>query len=118
MKLVPSRRWLCVAGAPALVGHDLVRLVANGERALAEVGLDRDDTGALAQPVREDLEAAAVLGDAWQVFGRGGGSVRVAVMEESSHGAVSIRHSRSTAPPAPALATGRIPGVTCRPWTS
>jgi hypothetical protein len=75
-----------------LVGRDERGPVAHGQRVVAEVRLDRDDARPLAQPVREDLEAAlAVPGDR-QVVGaserRGDGRAAAASAVVESPGGV------------------------------
>jgi hypothetical protein len=53
-----------------VVRRDERRLVANGERAVLEVRLDRHDARPLAQPVGEDLEAAFTIGGHREVLDR------------------------------------------------
>jgi hypothetical protein len=53
-----------------VVRRDERRLVAHGERAVLEVGLDRHDARPLAQPVGEDLEAAFTVGGHREVLDR------------------------------------------------
>jgi hypothetical protein len=80
-----EHRGYLVGERVELVERDVGRLVAHGERAVAEVGLDRDPPGARAQSLGENLEAAVARAHHRKVRGPGCGRGRRSARGRRAH---------------------------------